>query len=307
MYHILINCYFIGVAKMTGNHFICNMVEVLSIQDPDKSIPCSHCEQPSAGRCETCELFMCEKCLKPHNDYRGFKDHVVQTMEELSKPENQSRIKKISKCQEHPEKKLEYYCETCDELMCKYCRHFDDDKQHKFSTLEKAAQSKRKDLNTNYEILDRRVAVIEQEIIILNENRKSTNCNFDEAQRVINERREHLLATLQEKLQKKTNSLIDDARKVCEKKREKIDNKRQEKQTSVSRMKATANIARSLLENGNDEEIVRSCQSIQENVNNAREIRESFSEDSVVLSWSSDEIDRMLLAEIKDIIEDKGS
>ena len=104
---------------MTRNHFICNMVEVLSIQDKDKCIPCSYCEQASVCRCVTCEQFMCQKCFKPHSEFPGFQDHVVLTMDELSKPENQSKIKKISQCNRHPKKKLKYYCETCEELICR--------------------------------------------------------------------------------------------------------------------------------------------------------------------------------------------
>ena len=292
---------------MTRNHFICSMVEVLSIQHQHTCIPCSHCEQPSTGRCESCELFMCEKCTQSHNGYIGFRDHLVLTIEELSKPENQSKIKKVSKCREHPKKKLKYYCETCDELICRHCMDFDHDKQHKFSPLEKVAQSKRKELKANCEALERSVAYGEQETKVLKENRESINRNFDKAQRVINERREHLLARLQKKLQKKTNSMIDDARRVSEKKTRNIDNRLQEKETFLSRMKASANMARSLLENGNDEEIVRSCQSVAENVNNATEMPVSLAENNVELSCSSDEIDRMLLAEIKVIIEDKGT
>ena len=41
------NYYFIGVPRMTMNHFICSMIEVLSIQHHHKCIPCTHCEQQS--------------------------------------------------------------------------------------------------------------------------------------------------------------------------------------------------------------------------------------------------------------------
>ena len=155
---------------MTRNHFICSMVEVMSIQHQHTCIPCSHCQQPSVGRCESCELFMCETCIQSHNGYLGFKDHVVLTMEELSKPENQSKIKKISKCPEHPKKKLKYYCETCDELICRHCMDFDHDKQHKFSPLEKAAQAKRKELKQNCEALERSVASGQQEMTVFKNN-----------------------------------------------------------------------------------------------------------------------------------------
>ena len=100
--------------------------------------------------------------------------------------------------------------------------------------------------------------------------------------------------------------MIEDARRVREQKTRNVDNEIQEKQALVSRMKASADMAHSLLENGNDEEIVRSFQSVQRNVHHPMEKRESIAEDCVVSPWSSDEIDKMLLAEIKDIIQDKG-
>ena len=298
-----------GVAEMTRNHFICNMVEVLSIQQQDKCIPCSHCKQASVGRCVTCELFMCEKCFKPHNDYPGFQDHLVLTMEELSKPENQSKIKKISKCSRHPNKKLKYYCDTCDKLICRHCMEFDHDKQHKFSPIEQAARSKRKNLKKNCEILERAVADSDRATQVLKEDRKSLDCNFDKARRVVNERKEQLLARLQKILRKKTNSMIEDVRHNFDRKTRDFDSRINGRETFMNRVKASTDMARSLLENGNDEEIVCSYKSVQENVNNANreasQLVDVRHDDVSVLPWIPDKIDTMLLAEIKDI-EDKG-
>ena len=290
---------------MTRNHFICSMVEVLSIQQQDKCIPCSHCQQPSVGRCVTCELFMCEKCLKFHNDYPGFRDHLVLTMEELSKPENQSKIKKSSKCTQHPNKKLKYHCETCDELICRHCMDFDHDKQHKFTPLERAAQSKRKDLKKNCEILERTVEHGKKETCTLKEDIKSLNNDFDKMQRLINERKQQFLAKVHNTVDKKTNSMIEDARQVLDDKTKNIQAEIHEREGFLNRVKTSADMARSLLENANDEEIVRSCQSVQQNVNNTIEKgnhKEICVENYSVHSWSSDEIDKMLLVEIKGII-----
>ena len=270
-------------------------------------MPCSHCEEASVGRCVTCELFMCEKCLKFHNDYPGFKDHVVLTMEELSKPENQSKIKKISKCTQHPNKKVKYYCKTCDQLICRHCMDFDHDKQHNFSPLEQAAQSMRKDLKKNCEILERTVANSDRETRVLKEDIQSLSNNFTMTQRLINERKQQLLTKVHNTVETKTNTMIGDARQIFDGKKKNIEEEIHEKEAFFKRMKVSAEMARSLLENGDDEEIVRSYQSVQENVNNATETegnRPSYHVDA--LSWSSDEIDKMLLAEVKVIVEDKG-
>jgi hypothetical protein len=184
---------------------------------------------------------------------------------------------------------------------------FDHDKQHTFLPLEQAAQCKRKDLKTSSEILEKTVGDCNRETRVLKKNCVLLNCNFDKTKCVINERKEQLLGRLQERLQKKTNSMIDDARQVFDRKSRNIDGRINDTLTFVNRVKASADMAHSLLENGNEEEIVRSFQSVQENVNNTkREAHEDVYDDVGVLPWNSAEIDKMLLAEVEDIVEDKG-
>ena len=301
------NKFFVGVAGMSKNHFICNMIEVLSIEQV-KCIPCTHCEQPSAGRCVTCELFMCEKCLKLHNDYPGFKDHAVLTMTELSKPANRVKIKMISKCTQHPKKKLKYYCETCDQLICRHCMDFDHDKQHKFLPLEQAAQTKLKDLKKNYEILKRNLDNGNTEINALKKTVESFKDQFDENQRLINESKEKLLAKIHNIMDSKMNSMIEDARKVVEQRTRNIEKEIQEKDAFLRRVKASADFADSLIKDGNDEEIVRSQTSVQENVHNAIETERHESDGSpedLVPFLSSEDIDKTLLTEVKLKLQEK--
>ena len=222
---------------MTRNHFICSMVEVLSIQHQVKCIPCSHCEQPSTGRCVTCELFMCEKCLKPHNEYPGFKDHVVLTMEELSKPENQSKIKGKSYCKKHSSKKLKLYCETCEELICTYCVVFEHVRpDHVCSPLEEIAERKREQLKTNCEDLQLIISNTNEETQSLKKEIKSLNSNFNEKQRLINEKKQQLLRKIQDKIEKKTNSLIEDSRRVLEDNTKILEQKVEERETFKTRI-----------------------------------------------------------------------
>ena len=283
-----------GVSGMTRNHFICNMVEVLSVQDQDKCIPCTHCEQPSVGRCVTCEEFMCKKCTKTHSEYLGFRDHIVLTMEELSKPEHRSKIKKISKCSEHPKKKLKYYCETCDELICRHCMDFTHDKQHRFSPLEQAAKSKHEGLNKNCEILEKTVNEVRKKTEDMRKDIELLNNNFDKTQRLINEHKEQLFA----KVEKKANSMIEDARRIWIRKTRNIEDNIKRMETFGNRGKATANLARTLLQDGNDEEILRSYKSVQKNVNKEGKEQNVQVKDDVVMPWSSDEIHTQLAEEI---------
>jgi chromosome segregation ATPase len=185
---------------------------------------------------------------------------------------------------------------------------FDHEKQHEFSPLEQAAQNKRQNLKKNCEILERAVANSNRETRVLKEDIQSLSNNFTTTQRLINERKQQLLTKILNTVDTKTNTMIEDARQVFDGKKKNIDEEIHENEAFFKRMKVSAEMARSLLENGDDEEIVRSYQSIQENVDNATKTecgRHSY-HIGTALSWSSDEIDKMLLAEVKTIVEDKG-
>ena len=287
---------------MTKNHFICNMVEVLSIQQQHKSIPCSHCQQASAGRCVTCELFMCEKCLKFHNDYPGFQGHIVLTMEELSKPENQSKIKGKSYCKKHPKKKLKLYCETCEELICTYCMSFEHVRpDHECSPLEEVAERKREVLKKECENLQSTVAKKNNEIYSLKEDIESLNGNFVKIQHLVKEKKEHLLAEIQDTVNNKANSMIENAGQVLNTNTKILEERVQQKETFVNRVKASTDMARSLMENGNDEEIVRSYQSV---INH--QIEEDFNDEPLSEFDSSQTFEPTLIGGIKELVENKG-
>ena len=136
------------VADMPRNYFICNIVKVAAVLDRGIGVPCSHnCSQSySVARCVTCERFLCRECLTDHNKYRGNSGHSVLTMEELSKPENRTKIKDKMYCNEHSGKKLKVYCEACDELICRDCMDFKHVKQGHSCCLVKDVAGKYKEL-----------------------------------------------------------------------------------------------------------------------------------------------------------------
>ena len=108
------------VANMRGSHFIRNMVDVLNAERETNVWKClNHSEKPSSCRCVSCEAFLCEECLKVHENWATFKGHSVLTIEELKKPENQSKITGSMRCKEHTTKKLKFYCESCQVLICR--------------------------------------------------------------------------------------------------------------------------------------------------------------------------------------------
>ena len=109
-----------SVKKIHSNHFINNMLELLSLQE--QAIKCQSCKakHTATSRCISCENYLCEKCLEAHNNWPAFEDHVVLTTEELAKPENRAKAREKPRCEKH-DKVMKLYCETCKVLACRHC------------------------------------------------------------------------------------------------------------------------------------------------------------------------------------------
>ena len=255
-----------GVEGMPRNHFISNMLDVMTVQNQMKAVPCSYCQEPSVGRCVTCEVFMCKKCLQAHNDFPGFRDHSVLSMAELSKPENKAKIKGRSHCKKHSQKKLKFYCETCNELICRRCMDFDHLRpDHVCSSLGTVAEKKLEALKINYLTLGSKLSEGNEALQELTNYVQSLKDNMEKARREINERKSQILATVERMLEEKAKSLVNEAEDIFTNKHSAAVKLKEEVQTYVNKVGASADLSSTLIANGNDEEIVLFQKAVQEN------------------------------------------
>lgn len=97
-------------------------------------LSCSDCETETAtGLCTTCEVKLCDYCTGYHQRSARFKDHVVQSVEAVS---NEELFDKQSiRCADH-NKKMKYFCESCQVAICGECVLTKYHKGHYFGSLE---------------------------------------------------------------------------------------------------------------------------------------------------------------------------
>lgn len=146
------------VAEMGNSNFIRNMLDVMAIQRRAKTSKCSVCQEPRKSRSSTCEKFMCAKCSATHDIWLGNKKHIVLSISELIQPENQAKIKAKLHCKKHENKSLKFYCETCKELICRYCMDFDHvQPDHLCYPLPEVAKKQREVLRSRCEFLEQRL------------------------------------------------------------------------------------------------------------------------------------------------------
>lgn len=98
--------------------------------------------------CQNCGTFLCSCCYDDHKYSRKkYKDHVVLLLNELrSKGKNLTIKPKVVLCQEH-ELELQFYCETCDQLVCQYCIMKDHLNNHNHNTVKEVATKYKKKLD----------------------------------------------------------------------------------------------------------------------------------------------------------------
>ncbi|KAL3313696.1 Tripartite motif containing 33 [Cichlidogyrus casuarinus] len=94
---------------------------VLTANELTRSNPeCSWCadngeKKPSAGKCEDCNICLCNECISGHNRMPPFRSHNVS---HNKIPPNEKGLC----CEVHPKEALELYCEKCKSLTCRDCQ-----------------------------------------------------------------------------------------------------------------------------------------------------------------------------------------
>jgi len=143
-----------GVVKdLPNNFFINRLLDEISLQrrvEGEEEAKCEFCikEDPVEVLCLDCSAFLCSRCTDYHKYSREWQNHNMMSLNEVQANKVNITVKPKAKfvlCQEH-EIELNFYCETCEQLVCHYCimkDHF----QHKHDTVKKVANKYRQKMD----------------------------------------------------------------------------------------------------------------------------------------------------------------
>ncbi|XP_038074919.1 E3 ubiquitin-protein ligase TRIM33-like [Patiria miniata] len=109
-------------------------------------VTCQACneENEAISRCMDCKHYLCQECLMAHNRMAVMmKDHKIVALTELHVESQEitedTELKKVPKCREHPDQDLCLYCNTCDILICNECTTFDHKEfMHSYEGIDEA-------------------------------------------------------------------------------------------------------------------------------------------------------------------------
>ena len=156
------------VESLPVNSFLDNMLDIALINSSDREpVPCSNCDSASAAtsRCVDCGEFLCEKCYSVHKRIRQTKEHKILTISELLESNTGEDLHRPAFCSIHRSEQLKYYCETCNEAVCRDCVLIEH-RQHKYDYIKdsKKIQKQRTIMENLFEQCAGNVPVLETSI-----------------------------------------------------------------------------------------------------------------------------------------------
>ena len=256
------------VADLSSSYFIKNMLEIMTIQQKAKaSAACSRCQELAINHCTTCEMFMCKKCSVFHDDWPTHRKHDVLSVEELSYPDSEAKIKSELCCTKHPGKLLEVFCETCKELCCVHCTFSSHLKQnHSCMAVNELAEKHRKTLQSRCTTLGEKLSEGTKALNNICEVMKSLEKNAKTAKNQIGKQKEDILTIVSKKLNEKAKMLKEKVDEIYSALHEELRNQYNEIKHYLDKVQASMSLPRILLKRGSIEEILSSQKMIDEKI-----------------------------------------
>ena len=152
-----------GVKQLPSNFFINRLLDEVALKrkvEGEEEAKCDLCVRGDTVEvlCLDCSSFLCTRCVDNHKYSRDWQNHNLMPLNELRTRKEELAIKpkaKYAMCQKH-ELELNFYCETCDQLVCQYCIMKDHFK-HDHDTVKEMAAKHRKELDKIMEPVERMI------------------------------------------------------------------------------------------------------------------------------------------------------
>ena len=152
-----------GIKQLPNNFFINRIIDEIAFKQKVKGEQDVHCdlcvkEDPAVVLCIDCGAFLCNHCYEYHKYNREYQGHSISQLKELWVEKKDINLRPKAKpllCQEH-DMELNFYCDTCEQLVCHYCTTTDH-KGHQHNAVKKMASKHRAELDKIIEPVDKMI------------------------------------------------------------------------------------------------------------------------------------------------------
>ena len=269
-----------SIETMRSNHFINNMLELLNLTRQTESIKCQSCRarNPATNRCVSCEKYLCGKCVEAHNNWLDFEDHVVLTLEELTKPENRAKARGKSRCEKHG-KVFKFHCETCKVLVCRYCVDVNHPRpEHLWFPLAEIVVQHKEALKASCAIFEQQTYEAVQSSLKIEHAMANLKNNAAKTKDAIRQKQQEILNVFTKKHEQETTVLLDQVDMKYKEANEPLIKQQSNVKDYLEKTKSSFDFVKNIISSGSDEEILSFKQEVEEKAGSIKNERPEFME-----------------------------
>ena len=152
-----------GVKDLPNSFFINHLMDEVTLKrkvDGEEKVTCDMCfeEVLAVALCPECAMFLCDHCNEHHKRSKEYRNHNMIPLNELQSKKKEINLRPKPKqmlCQDH-DLELNFFCETCDHLICHYCTT-NEHNGHVHNSVKKMANKHRKELEKIIEPVEKMI------------------------------------------------------------------------------------------------------------------------------------------------------
>ena len=246
-----------GVKQLPNNFFINRLLDEVALKrkvEGEEEAKCDLCVRGDLDAvevlCLDCAAFLCNRCFDNHKYSKDYQNHNTIPINELRSKKEGITIKPKSKfalCQEH-ELELNFYCETCDQLVCHYCI-VKDHLKHDHDTVKKMATKHRKQLDKIMEPVEKMIDGLSVARKKVSSTRDKIGAQADDIDKEIDRHYEEL----HRRLQQQRDELKKELHEACRQKKKEVTLQLEQMEHNQAQLQSIKEL-NGAMKNGSDQE-----------------------------------------------------
>ena len=246
-----------------------NLKEIYSlmkkVSDPQQ-VTCDNCTKANAtGYCKDCSKFFCRECDGVHKKWAPFANHIMASLDEVTASVSSSQLLPAKQeptltCSvpSHDEP-LKYYCDTCDESICRDCAILTH-KDHKYNLLAESYTKHSQELEHSLNPVKGKIEALKKILSALAERESEIRKRGEGVLEEIHEMVEEMMNTLRESERK----LSEEAKRVTGAKLEVLSGHTKSAQISLSLLEYIKDYVEQSVKTGTPQQVLQSKKQMME-------------------------------------------
>ena len=232
------------------------------VSDPQQ-VTCDNCNAANAtGYCKECSQFFCQQCIVKHNEWARFASHQITSLDEVaSAPTQLLPVKQFTCSVPSHDEPLKYFCDTCDESICRDCAILTH-KDHKYNLMAESYTKHRQELERSLNPVKGKIEALKKILSAIAEREGEIRERGGGVLKEIHEMVEEMMNVLRQSERK----LSEEAKRVTDAKLEVLSGQAKSAQISLSLLEHIEDYVELTLKTGTPQQVLSSKKQVMERI-----------------------------------------